>query len=199
MTTATATLIDTCVVLGTAWRYMANGLAVLPIEPSGKRPVEIAPGRRFAWKPIRSPQSFEAIERLFPQHLPRNLAIICGAPSGGLDVLDLDGALALENVLDAVPVLRETWIVKTGRTEPGPGYHIFIRASGSAPTITGGAFRTELGLDVKGEGGYVVADPSLHASGRFYETIQGDPEGIANVGDCRSFLTGLLRGLGIER
>ena len=50
-----------------------------------------------------------------------------------------------------------TPIVKTGR-----GYHIWLRPMQSTKTqhITGG--------DIKGEGGYVVAPPSVHATGAIY-------------------------------
>ena len=84
----------------------------------------------------------------------------------------------MESVLDALPELRDTWIVRTGRQEPGPGFHVFVRSAGKVPTIQGAAFHDELGIDVKAEGSYVIAAPSLHASGAFYETERGEPETI---------------------
>ncbi|MCH7811390.1 MAG: bifunctional DNA primase/polymerase, partial [Chloroflexi bacterium] len=189
---ATPAVWDNAPVLGNASWYIASGLAVLPVAHRDKRPRS-----GFRWGSVPKPQDVESIEALFTETPPTGVGIICGEPSGGLVVLDLDGKLLLENVLDACPALRDTWIVRTGRTQPGAGFHIFVRASGPTPTITGGAFHDDLGLDVKATGSYVVAAPSLHSSGRVYEWQQGIPEQIVDVGSTQSFLIALMRGLGI--
>ena len=74
---------------------------------------------------------------------------------------------------------------------------MYLRTLGPTPTISGEAFRDELALDVKGTGSYVVAPPSIHASGRAYRTVQGEPESIVDIGDAQGFLTNLMRGLGV--
>lgn len=86
------------------------------------------------------------------------------ATGDGFFVLDIDPrhhgdeTLAqLEREHGPLPVTPE---VVTG----GGGRHLYFR--GALPSSAG---RIGPGVDVRGEGGYVVAPPSLHASGRRYE------------------------------
>jgi hypothetical protein len=102
-----------------------------------------------------------------------NLAIRTGArPAGvGVVVLDIDPAhggdtsLAdLRAVHGAVPVTLE---VRTG----GGGRHLyFAHPGGQVPSSAG---RVGAGLDVRGDGGYVLAPPSRHASGTRYQWVRG--------------------------
>jgi hypothetical protein len=190
---APAKVVDNAPVLGMAYRAVACGMAVLPLVYRNKRPVA-----GFEWKPITAPQTLDEIEGLFSPAPALNIGILCGRPSGGLLVIDIDGALALESVLDADPKLAGTWVVHTGRTAPGPGYHVYVRAAGPIPTIHGGPLHEQLGLDIQGTGAYVVTPPSVHASGQSYATKRGEPEGIVHVGDAGSFLRALLGGLGVR-
>jgi hypothetical protein len=59
--------------------------------------------------------------------------------------------------------LPETPVVLTG----GGGKHYYFRHPGGYIKSVAAALGP--GLDIKGEGGFVVAPPSLHASGRRYE------------------------------
>src|SRR5262249_27567211 len=61
--------------------------------------------------------------------------------------------------------LPSTWIASTGK-----GRHLYFRLPNfnGAPTICNSAKRLGAGLDVRGEGGYVVAPPSIHPTGRTY-------------------------------
>lgn len=83
-------------------------------------------------------------------------------PAPGTVVVDVDprhgGAQALVAVL-AGHALPATWTANTG----GGGLHAWYRV--------GGELRGELcaGVDLKAPGGYVVAPPSRHMSGRRYE------------------------------
>jgi hypothetical protein len=82
----------------------------------------------------------------------------------GLIVLDVDprhgGDESLAQLEDAHGWLR-TLTARTG----GGGLHLYL--VGELPARTG--FLP--GLDLKAEGGYVVAPPSMHASGRPYEWV----------------------------
>ncbi len=63
--------------------------------------------------------------------------------------------------------LPKTIVVRTGR-----GAHIYFQLSlRIAPRIRNSAGRIAPGLDVRGEGGYVVVPPSVHATGAPYEFI----------------------------
>src|SRR5262249_7272953 len=61
-----------------------------------------------------------------------------------------------------------TWVSRTGR--PEGGWQQFFRHPGNGTTI-GNRAGLRPGLDVRGDGGYVILPPSLHASGRHYEWL----------------------------
>lgn len=116
------------------------------------------------------------------------MGVICGAVSGGLIALDFDNALNLRNFLDANPDLeRETVIVTTAR-----GGHVWLQ--------TPDRFRPfrveEFGLDVKAEGSYVVAPPSIHPSGKPYE-FANDSTQILTIPNFRGWLQERLDCLGV--
>lgn len=92
------------------------------------------------------------------------------ATGDGLAVVDLDprnsdGAAdwreMLQDLESECGALPETWTAITG----GGGLHIYLRTNGTALTC-----RTNIrpGLDLKADGGYVIAPPSGHASGARY-------------------------------
>lgn len=90
-----------------------------------------------------------------------------GLRTGALAVVDVDprnggddGLLDLERQIGELP---ETVTVNTG----GGGLHFYFASPGAVPSRSNlGGFA---GVDLKADGGYVVAAPSLHASGRRYE------------------------------
>jgi hypothetical protein len=90
-----------------------------------------------------------------------NVGIACGL---GLMVLDIDGPegqQTIDGLINEHGALPETRWVRTGR--PG-GMHIYFSGQGRG-------HRLGPGLDLRGEGSYVVAPPSLHPSGRRYKTV----------------------------
>jgi hypothetical protein len=100
---------------------------------------------------------------LFPN---ANLAIATGAPSG-LVVVDLDpkhggfdSALELAKKHGEFPPTPE---VATG----GGGRHLYFRHPGKPTKST--SSKVAPGVDIRADGGYIVAPPSKHASGVVYE------------------------------
>jgi len=96
-----------------------------------------------------------------------------GIPTGkasGLLTVDIDprhgGDCSLTELIEAHGQLPETMEVRTG----GGGHHI-IFAYPQGAEIRNSAGKLGEGIDVRGEGGYNVAPPSLHASGRRYERL----------------------------
>jgi hypothetical protein len=110
--------------------------------------------------------------RLFWRKWPdANIGIPTGEASGWL-VLDIDprhgGDASLTALIEQYGPLPETIEARTG----GGGHHIiFSYTQGS--NIRNSAGRLGEGIDVRGEGGYIVAPPSLHESGRRYEWLNG--------------------------
>lgn len=113
------------------------------------------------------PQSGEHAKR-------RNMGLVMGRASGDLFAIDLDvkpGSGAFDwwtRVLNAhfAGVEPETWAQRTG----GGGRQLFFRAPGGWTPPT---FKTLLGVDLRGQGGFVMAPPSMHASGQVYDWEPG--------------------------
>jgi len=144
--------------------YVSKGLSVIPLEYKAKEPIS-------KWKEYqqRLPTE-EELEQWFKTAW-LNIAIVCGQVSGNLVVLDFDSHESLQQFIerisdDLVKKIKKTWVVRTGK-----GFHIYLRVKGK-PIST--SFR-DVGLDIQGEGKYVVAPPSLHPSGKLYEFIN-DPK-----------------------
>lgn len=107
------------------------------------------------------------------------VGIRTGAPSG-LVVVDIDPAHGgLQTIDDLIragqlpSATLQTLSVRTG----GAGHHLFYQhprvdipnASGQLPNIGSAP-----GIDLRGDGGYIIAPPSAHSSGRRYQWEPGD-------------------------
>jgi len=92
-----------------------------------------------------------------------NIGLACGAISG-LVIIDVDGAegedsfRGLEAELGPLPATVEALT--------GKGRHLYFNHPGGIVRPTAGILGP--GVDVRGDGSYVVAPPSLHATGRRY-------------------------------
>lgn len=95
-----------------------------------------------------------------------NLGLVTGR---GVLVLDADprngGSQSLHDLVERHGPLPATPTANTG----GGGWHHHLAIDGEFPCRTGLA----RGLDVKADGGYVVAPPSVHASGAPYAWVRG--------------------------
>ena len=147
-----------------ALAYARRGWAVLPLRPRGKEPLT-EHGVRDA---TTDPATIEAWWNRWPD---ANVGIATGAVSG-LVVLDVDprngGDEGLRDLLGrhggwGIPAdeggYPDTHTVLTG----GGGQHYYFAVEGPAPSR-----KLAPGVDLKGDGGYVVAPPSLHPSGQSY-------------------------------
>ena len=116
-----------------------------------------------------------------------NIAIACGKRSG-IVVLDIDagkgGYESLERLQEQYGRLPETPIAKTG----GGGEHVFFKHPGVE--IRNSTSKLAPGIDVRGDGGYVVAAPSIHPNGTIYEWVIGLDTSLA---DMPEWMIGALR------
>jgi DNA-binding transcriptional ArsR family regulator len=104
-----------------------------------------------------------------------NVAVRTGVQSG-LVVLDVDaggGAGSLRRLEVERGKLPATAEALTG----GGGRHYLFRHPGQEVRNSAGKLGT--GIDVRGDGGYIVAPPSVHESGRVYRWIRPLEKGIA--------------------
>jgi hypothetical protein len=106
-----------------------------------------------------------------------NIGIVCDR----LLVLDVDtrhgGGHSLELLERRYGGLPATAVVRTGSL----GLHIYFAHPGER--IGPSAGKLGAGLDVRADRGIIVVPPSLHASGRRYEWLQGDIEHLAPTPD----------------
>ncbi len=107
-----------------------------------------------------------------------NLALATGSASGVV-VIDVDppqGDLSLERLMDAAYELPETLAVRTG----SGGVHLYYLSPKLPVANTAGRLPgvdLELpGIDLRGNGGYVVAPPSVHVSGSPYVWLEDEVE-----------------------
>jgi biotin operon repressor len=138
--------------LEAALRYHDLGWAPIPLHPGDKRPL-------IRWNtPERLPR--ESLSQFFSGDV--NVGVRTGKVSGGLVVLDVDGPegrASLERYdLPTAPMAF---------TGGGGEHHFFTSPNGT----TNSAGKLGRGLDVRGEGGYVVVDPSTHPNGQPYAWV----------------------------
>jgi hypothetical protein len=138
--------------------YRRLGWSVIPIAPRGKQPLV-----RWQVYQHRQPHAPE-VSDWFRQWPDANLAIVTGVVSG-LVVLDVDprhgGDASLRELERRHGPIAETVEVRSG----GGGRHLYFHHSGE---IIRNRVGIAPGLDLRGDGGYVVAPPSVHASGEPY-------------------------------
>ena len=143
--------------------YLELGFSFFPIEWRQKAPPLVK------WEEFQSRRpSREEVEGWLSKHAIFNVAVACGRVSN-LFVIDFDSEEAFESWLKGLPkgfreyVMVACWIVKTGK-----GFHVYVRPE-NPELIPRSKIRCREGIDIKGEGGYVVAPPSVHPSGAHYE------------------------------
>ena len=151
--------------------YIARGWSIIPIRPGDKRPL-------VRWEDFQHRRASEAEAlgwfRAWPE---AGIGVVTGAISG-LVVIDIDmrhgGDVALEQLEREHDRLPATIECRTG----GGGRHLYF-------AHPGGLIRNKVGLapgvDLRGDGGYAVAPPSLHASGLRYAWVDARAPGTATT------------------
>lgn len=152
-----------------AVEYINKGLAVFPLKHRDKTPL--------TKNGCKDATTDAAIVKGWWQKWPNaNIGIATGSKSGGLVVIDLD--IDENKGLDGYHTLRDwerengnlpdTWQSITGRG----GNHLFFKTDRQITNRTG----LLEGVDVRGEGGYIVVPPSIHKNGKAYEWEQSPNE-----------------------
>jgi hypothetical protein len=166
-----------------ALAYLDRGWGVIPVESRGKRPL-------LRWEEFqrRLPLPKE-VREWFRRWPNANLGIVTGRISG-LAVVDVDprhgGAEALAALERAYALLPATVEVQTG----GGGRHLYFSSSRESLRS-----RVALapGVDLRAEGGLVVAPPSIHASGGLYRWELLHPPEKTSVAPLPGWLGSLVR------
>lgn len=164
------------------WRaareYIERGWAVIPLAPRRKEPATRHGLSDWTDNPEQADVWWGQGDYEGRGNPAYNVGIVCGQVSGGLVVLDIDegGEAAMRDWETAHSPLPETVTAITG----SGGRHLFYRASREVrPSVNG-----ELHVDVRGDGSYVVAPPSIHPNGESYEWgISPDDMEVADADD----------------
>jgi putative DNA primase/helicase len=186
--------------LGAALKYAGRGWHVFPLY--GSRGHVCTCGRPSCSSPGKHPRLSggfkeattdpEQVRAWWARWPEANIGVRTGVESG-IVVVDVDpdsgGEKSLRRLEDLYGVLPSTVVSITG----GGGQHFVFRHPGV--DVRNSAGRLGPGLDVRGDGGYVVAPPSVHASGRAYLWRPGRSSENELV-DLPEWLLDLLRGGG---
>lgn len=160
-------------VLEAALKYTARGWTVVPVCPKngcspkcsenlhGKHPLINGFTKLTRIKP-------DTIKKWFTDRPDSGVGIVTGKYSG-LVVVDIDGAdgeESLRKLIEQYGPLPLTLVATTGRE--GGGRHIYFRHPGENVASTRGIAP---GIDIRADGSFVVAPPSMHRSGAQYRWV----------------------------
>ena len=192
-------------ILDCAMHYSRLGLAVLPLHYPVRHQhgMVCSCGRANCNSPAKHP-----VGQLVPNGIkggstkpkmvegwfrdsPWNIGIVAGAASGIIP-LDIDPRHGGDECLAALErtngPLPETWRFLTG----GGGEHVIFRHPGGF--IPNSAQKIGPGIDVRGDGGYIVAPPSRHITGRDYAISVDHHPDLIPLADLPRWLFELMKG-----
>jgi hypothetical protein len=152
--------------------YRRLGLSIIPLAYKSKKPL-------VNWKSYQKRQANAGqLELWFGNDNRPNIGLVCGKVSGNLVVLDFDSETLWTEWLGNWDedkfgsINKGTPVVKTHR-----GYQVYLRTRQIVNT------QRLNGIDIQGEGSYVVAPPSVHPTGKIYEFINPDVDTILMIND----------------
>lgn len=152
-----------------ALEYHQRGWSIIPLEPKGKRP--LVPWNSF----ISTTPTRHQVKEWWTKWPEANIGCVCGRVSN-LVVVDVD--VYRGGTIQGLPTTG--LVSKTG----GGGYHCFY----TYPRGRREKVRNKVGkdgIDVRGDGGYVVLPPSIHANGTPYRWTNGTSNG--DLSPCPTF------------
>jgi len=156
-----------------ALSYAARGWHVIPLEPSGKKPIT-----KNGSKDATTSES--QIQKWWAQWPTANIGLATGHC---FFVVDIDGPLGAQWAEDND--LPQTLTARTSR-----GCHLYYSLPADF-TVANSTGTLSEGVDVRGIGGYVVAPPSVHESGFVYHWE--DEDYGFDISPASPYLLDLLR------
>ena len=141
--------------LAAALDYAAQGFAVFPCWPRSKTPAVKRGFKDATTNPA-------TIRRWWLADATYNIAVATGIVSGVL-ILDVDGAIGATTLHDLEAAHGSLPVTSCSITSAG--CHLWFRISDNVQSTAG---RVGRGLDIRADGGYVIAPPSIHPDGVIY-------------------------------
>ena len=144
--------------MGLIAKYQEKGFSFFPLRKRSKKPIF----EWLAWQTRRP--SPEEVKTWQDQGLLNQVAIVCGAISG-IVVLDVDD----KEVFDAWVSEKKLHMPASPTVRTAKGWHVYFKHPGGKVK---NAVKKIPGADLKADGGYVVAPPSIHPDGTAYEWVE---------------------------
>jgi hypothetical protein len=145
------------------WYVNAKQWSIIPLVFEAKRAA-------FAWKTFQQRRpTDEELKRWFQGRRQRNIGVVCGEVSGNLLVLDFDRPELFDFWYNYYDVPRSAMVLT------GKGAHVYVRLDGEP--VNNGKFyvQGQHAGELRYNGGYVVAPPSIHPSGAPYAWMDDSP------------------------
>ena len=132
--------------------YVAKGFSIFPLKPGSKVPLTARGYKDASNDP-------EQVRQWWTQWPDANISLPTGKINGFF-VVDIDGAYP-----EGWPPLPDTTVVKTRR-----GFHHYYHYPEGQDVPSANKLLKQA-VDIKSDGGYIVAPPSIHSEGGRYEFI----------------------------
>lgn len=167
-------------ILEQALKYSSLGWKVFPVNKD-KRPLT-----QNGFKDASNKE--HKLRRWWTEHPQANVAIATGKDSG-IVVLDIDShkdssTNSLQELIHQKGTFNQTVVARTG----GGGQHIYFKyPPDNQVSSTVNLFGIP-GIDIRADGGYVVAPPSMHLSGNRYQWLQDRDPFESVLASCPSFI-----------
>ena len=137
--------------LAEALEFLAQGYSIIPLRPGAKTPM-------VPWEIYQKRKPTLEEVTLWFKGTDNNIAIVTGEISG-VAVVDCDSPEAIDHALTKFPSHQ--------RTQTRKGLHLWFKHPGCP--VRNSVNLHGIKMDIRGDGGYVVAPGSRHPTGFIYE------------------------------
>ena len=175
-----------------ALSYLKKGYSVIPVKSpqmvrtdlSTEEIIKQCKVPLIAWKEFQNRRPTEQeVAEWFEMWPEANIGIVTGKISN-LVVFDLDSE-------DAVAYAeKQGGFPETAKASTGKGYHLYMQHPGFEIR---NSVNKDLYIDIRADGGFVVAYPSVHGSGRHYKWEEGHSICEMDPAPCDPWMFDLLQ------
>ncbi len=162
--------------LKAALYYASIGWKIFPCVPREKRPLTT--------HGVKDATNDPDVIRVWWEKWPdANIGLACGVGSG-IYVIDID--IDKEREIDGYASMKDLGLLPGTVTQntPSGGAHVLFKTDN--PPANKNGFLS--GIDIRGEGYYIVVAPSIHPSGGQYEWLEGSGPGEVELAEFPDFI-----------
>lgn len=154
-----------------ALALISQGLALIPLKPGSKEPAG-------TWS--QGQWDYQRLMDYLASHDDANIGVVAGTASYNLAVIDIDkhdvdGFIFMREFVRANEAPPKTLTVRSG----SGGLHLYYLFDDE--NLPRSSTNSSIGVDIKGEGGYVVAPPSVVSETGPYSFVPGRGPGEVEI------------------